>query len=302
MKTIIEYFTYSLFKLLVGIFKLLPLKAIYRIVPLLSFLMRKIFKYRIKTVRQNLTSVKFSLDQNTLHIEKKFYGQLTTHLLEAIKGFSMPIYELQQRYVLTNPEILNEYFEQKKSVLLIGSHMFNWEWGILALGGQISHQICGIYQYISNRFIHQYLMKLRSRGGMHLISYNQAIRQIVQKQGVNAFMILADQAVPEPSKGIWTKFLGKATPFVYSLEALRAKTSMPMFYFEIISLQSGRYRVTLHPLSLQPQDEKPGDITKRYAAMLENSLNQYPHAWLWSHKRWKKVHSHSIPIELQEIE
>jgi len=40
-------------------------------------------------------------------------------------------------------------------------------------------------------------------------------------------------------------------------------------------------------ISDQSSSTKPGEITTRYAQLLETVLRKKPENWLWSHKRWK---------------
>lgn len=289
MPFVAPFIIYLFFRAMVGAIRLLPFNTLPYASAALAFILQKGFRYRVNTVRKNLKSCPSLQSYDLKIIEKDFYNQLASHLFEAIKGFSADPNQLDERYSIANPEILLPFFENKKSILLVGSHFLNWEWGIQVFNRQIPHQVCGIYQRIQNPYIHAYLMRKRGRTGMHLIGYDGAIQTISHLIEPSAVMILADQSPSNVDKAIWTSFLGRQTPFVHGLEALAHKCGYPMFYCDVIKIRPGFYKVHLSPLSLTPNQENPGDITRRYAAKLETTILENPAGWLWSHKRWKRV-------------
>jgi hypothetical protein len=52
-------------------------------------------------------------------------------------------------------------------------------------------------------------------------------------------------------------------------------------------LKRGYYSASFSPISLQPKDTEKGEITEKYARMLEKDILENPAYWLWTHKRWK---------------
>jgi KDO2-lipid IV(A) lauroyltransferase len=289
MRLFFQYTSYLFFLLWVGFLWLLPWKILYLLSDTIALLLQKGIKYRSSVIKENLEKCQLGENLQLDSIESAFYKTLVKNLLETIKGYTTRPDLLKKRYQVSNPEILDPYFEKNQSVLLVSSHYNNWEWGIQTFNASFKHQIYGIYQYVSNPFIHQFLMKTRTRGGMKLIAYDQAIKQITQLPAPGAVMILADQSPSNIDKSVWSLFLGRKTPFVHSLEALRVKAPYPMFYYEVKYIVDGQYEVEILPLSLNPSAETPGNITRKYAAMLEQTIRKAPAYWLWSHKRWKRV-------------
>lgn len=275
---------------MVGFIAFIPFEWLYVFSKFCAFVLHKIIRYRLNTVKNNLLSVQHDLALNDLNkTVTKFYIFLTFNLLESIKGFTASLDKLKSRYRITNPELVEDYFSRQKSVLFIGSHYNNWEWGIQIFNLVFPHQVCGIYQQVSNPLIHNYLMKIRTRGGMKLISYQNAINQILAMKGLNLIMILADQSPSNVEKAIWVDFLGRNTPFVHGLEAMGKKTDWPMIYYEVILKKFGYYEITLYSLTSNPEHEELNEITRKYAELLEQTIQKDPSFWLWSHKRWKRV-------------
>ncbi len=275
---------------MVGLIAIIPYQWLYAFSKFYAFILHRIIRYRLSTIKQNLHSVQHKLNCQDLNKTiENFYIILTFNLLESIKGFTTSLDLLKSRYRITNPELIEQYYSQQKSILFIGSHYNNWEWGIQVFNLIFPHQVCGIYQQVSNPLIHQYLMKIRTRGGMKLISYSNAVKQILSMKGLNLIMILADQSPANVEKAIWIDFLGRKTPFVHGLEAMGKKTNWPMIYYEVILQNPGYYEITLHSLTSNPEGEAPNEITNKYAALLEKTIQNEPSYWLWSHKRWKRV-------------
>jgi Kdo2-lipid IVA lauroyltransferase/acyltransferase len=256
----------------------------------IAYLLRNVLKYRLTVVRINVNAALTGLDKAAkAQIENKFYKTLSDNFIESIKGFSCSLEFLKKRYKVLNPEILKEEYNNGKSVLLAGSHYNNWEWGIQVFDSWFDHKICGIYQVVSNPWIHKYLMHKRSRYGMVLVSARNAIKNIQMLEGLHATMILNDQSPSNMERAIWYNFLGIDTPFVHGLEAIATKTNWPVYYYEVIRKKRGYYEIELSIISAEPAKAGFNEITATYASKLERTILKAPENWLWSHKRWKRI-------------
>ena len=51
----------------------------------------------------------------------------------------------------------------------------------------------------------------------------------------------------------------------------------------------GKYIASFHLISDKPAAEPEYALTKRALAMLEESIREAPHLYLWSHNRWKRT-------------
>ncbi|MBQ2874111.1 MAG: hypothetical protein IJE85_02320, partial [Bacteroidales bacterium] len=49
----------------------------------------------------------------------------------------------------------------------------------------------------------------------------------------------------------------------------------------------GRYEMTLIPICRNASEFTPEEIMRKYYDLLEEEINETPHNWLWTHKRWK---------------
>lgn len=286
----VECLIYFAFRLLVGFFALIPFRIMYVISDGLRFLLQYVLRYRLKVITENLKRVFPDItSQQISQLRSEFYKALTDWFLEGLKGFTMSERCLRKRYEMRTCDDMEALYRKGQSVLFAGSHYNNWEWGVLIFNQLVSHQICGIYQVVSNTFIHDYLMKRRARFGMKLISARGAVHTITGMQGVNAVMTLSDQSPVNMDYAIWLDFLGTKTPFLHGLEAMAKKTGYPVIYYEVIQPQRGFYQINARMLVANPQETATGEITKLYAEALESTIQTNPARWLWSHRRWKRA-------------
>ncbi len=63
-----------------------------------------------------------------LEIEKKYYRHLCDLFVEMYRMWHMSAREIRERCVFTNPEVIQRYFEQGRSVVVVLGHYGNWEW------------------------------------------------------------------------------------------------------------------------------------------------------------------------------
>ena len=82
-------------------------------------------------------------------------------------------------------------------------------------------------------------------------------------------------------------FLHQETGFLDGSEVLGRKFGYPVFYLYITREERGYYHVAMKTLCATPQESKEGEITERYAHILEQNIQEQPALWLWTHNRFK---------------
>ena len=230
--------------------------------------------------------------QEITQISKKFYLNISDILLESLKGLTIPEEEMLKRFKITNPEVLNKYFEHKQSVICLASHYANWEWGIQAVNAQIQHQAISIYKPLSNVTLEKYMLKQRSRMGMKLYGIDDTREAFGQAQVEPVAIILAaDQSPSDTSKSIIADFFGQRIGFLHGPEAYAFKTKTPVVFFDVQRTKRGYYTLEIQELFTGKEDLRKGELTQKYADKIQDVLTQKPEDWLWSHKRWKHDYS-----------
>ena len=288
-------------KLLIYLFlypiSLLPMTLLYGIGKIIRFFIYTLFRYRTKVTRLNLKkSFPDASDNELKKIEKQYYTHLCNLFVEGIKLLSISRKKILQRYVCLNPEIVNKYYDQGKSVILMSSHYNNWEWMVLSLAMQFKHHGVGVGKENSNKSFEKTINIFRTRYGTEVIfakTIREAFKQYNEQQKLTAFMMLSDQTPGSTKNPFIIEFLHQPTDMIYGGEYFALKYNYPVFYYCVKQKKKGYYEFELELITDNPSTTEYGFITKKYAQYLERDINHAPTFWLWSHRRWK--HNVELP-------
>lgn len=257
----------------------------------MRLIMRYIIRYRVKVMRSNLVRVFPDKDKREINIIlNQSYKILIDNIIEGIKIFSMRKSQIVRRHKLLNPELLDRYFKENRSVIGVTAHYNNWEWGSLSASLQTPYNVAALYKPLSNKIIDNVLRSNRSRCGTELISiYNTSKVFEECKDKPYVYLMAADQSPSsrELPKAYWKNFLGVNTAFLHGLEKHAKNYNYVVVYIDIQKVKRGFYELTLSVLDDNPNLLKDGELTEKYVRKLESVINNNPANWLWSHKRWK---------------
>ena len=279
---------YFLFIGIVTFFRIIPFRVLYIISDGVYFLLYKIVGYRKSVVRKNL---EYCFPEKSIRekreIERKFYKNLTDLILESLKGYTASKKVMISKFKMTNPELLDKYFLQGKSVIMTVGHIGNWELASATVAEHFKHYPVVLYKPLSNKYIDTYIYRQRKRFGLKLLAiFNTAAYFSKKREQPKAFYMVADQYSPSRKRKN-AVFFGKKTVFLHGPETYSRKYNMPVIYIEVKKVKRGHYLATLSVLEDEPTKLKEGELTQKYALKLEKSIKKYPDTWMWSHKRWK---------------
>ena len=271
------------------LFRWIPFFGLYLLSDLLCFFLRRVIKYRRRVIYDNLKGSFPELNSAELEsISKKTYENLCDITLESIKGLSMLPESLKMRYRITNPEILDPYFREGKSIILAGAHYGNWEWGVRSWSLWFKHKVLGIYKPLANKTVESFMNARREDLGMQLVGPKQT-RAALQEAERNPciFVLFGDQNPHNLNTCHWVPFLNRDTAWLQGVAEISHQQDFPVYYLKTVRLKRGFYESTLVPLVLNPSEVDPQKISEIYAAHVEENIREKPEDWLWSHKRWK---------------
>jgi KDO2-lipid IV(A) lauroyltransferase len=269
----------------------LPLGVLYVLSDLLFVLAYHVFRYRRNLVRRNLVA---SFPSTTLReikaIEKKFYRNLCDFSVESLKLLTMTPEQLTSRVVFRNADELQQYKEQGTSVLLLASHLFNWEWLLAAGCLELPMAVDFVYQPQRSSLANSLSLAMRTRFGGRPVARETVGRDSVRRREiVHATATVADQFPGHFNhRRYWTNFLGQRTAFFHGIAQLAVLMRSPVYYSEIHRTRRGRFEVVLRKVSGIPATEEEAlGIIDAYARLSEDLIRRQPENWLWSHNRWK---------------
>ena len=277
---------------------LLPLEKLYYLSNFIFFLIYYLFGYRKKVVLDNLRRSFPEKDENEIHqLAKKFYVHLADLVVESIKLFSISKEEIISRYKFINPELLDRYYDQKKSLIIAGSHYNNWEMAAVGLNTQMKHQAAGIYTPMTNPYFERIFRKSRGKYGIVLVRKNE-VKEFFNtyRDQLTATVFAVDQSPSLHTKRVyWTNFLNQDTPVMFGTEKYAKSLNFPVLFVSVTKVRRGFYEVFFEVLVEDPKSCKHGEITELHTRYLEKIINKNPEYWLWTHKRWKRKRSDFQP-------
>jgi KDO2-lipid IV(A) lauroyltransferase len=283
-------------KMLVRAVGWMPFRAIWLLSDALALLLGSVVRYRRRVVMGNLRrSFPGASPNEVRQLAKQFYRHFADILLESIKGLHLPKAELLHRFRYRNPEVFQPFFEKKQSVILLASHIANWEWGVLSIPLTVRHTVVGVYKPLNNPHLDAHLCSLRKKWGLRLTDMARAGRAVAEHRGQPCiFVLIADQGPSDMRNAHWADLLHQPTPFLHGPDKLARQTGYPVFYSDIERVRRGFYEVTFSPICeadapLASLPLREGELTQRFAKRLEASIRRSPADWLWSHRRWKRA-------------
>ena len=269
---------------------LLPHFVLYKISDLLCVVMKDILKYRKDII---LGNIKRSFPEKTVNQQLEIYANFYRHfcdlLIENLKGFTITKTQIKSRLNMSNPELVNDYFEKGKSIILIGGHYNNWE--ITAQGCPIylKHELYAIYKPLKNDFYNNKMRSTREKFGLYLTPMKLTKKYFeLETNNPKAIIFGSDQSPSNVKNAYWTTFLNQDTGFLFGAEKYAKDYNYPVIYVHIEKVKRGFYRVNFELICESPRSLKHGEIMELFSEKLEKNIVDIPHNWLWSHHRWKK--------------
>jgi KDO2-lipid IV(A) lauroyltransferase len=274
------------------VISILPFRILYLLSDFVCFWVYKVFGYRKSTVRKNLALALPHLNsQERLVVEQKFYIHMCDMFMEMIKTMNISDTEINRRFVITNIELIKEYEQKGKSVILMCAHYASWEW-LINIAKKINFSSIGIYKKINNKYFDKLIRDIRSRLKAELVETKKTVElmEYNEKMGIKAFYGFASDQSPQLSRAkYWDTFMGHEVPVYTGAEMLAKKLDMNIVFIRVKKLKRGFYEATLVPLVENPRDYPDYEISSIFLREVEKLILEAPEYYFWTHKRWKHI-------------
>lgn len=268
----------------------LPLSILYLLSGFVAFLAFHVIRYRYKVIYTNLRlSFPEKSEQEIRTLVRRFYRNLTDWMVETLKASVMSAAELQRRVTFRNPEVMDSLLAEGRSVVVMATHQFNWEWMLLAGGLRFGVPIDAVYMPLSNKKMEHFMQQQRSRFGGVPIPKDQALPAVLKRIKEQRIIGLVADQVPaqDNQQKYWTTFLHQDTAFFMGAESLPKMARLPVVFMGIRKLRRGYYEVSLEEIGRPPYDYQQLQLLPGYVRKAEELISENPDGWLWSHRRWK---------------
>ncbi len=174
----------------------LPLWALYGITDGVRLLIYYLIGYRKSVVIQNIKNAfPDKSEEEIKKITKEFYQRFCEYMAETIKAITISEKEMLKRVKFLNVPLVQSYADKNQSIILAGSHQFNWEWALLTGCLVLPFPVDAVYKKLSNRKFDQLMLDTRGKFGGQPIESKSLIRSLIKsKLRTKAVAIIADQS------------------------------------------------------------------------------------------------------------
>ena len=267
----------------------LPFALLYPLAGALAWLATHLVRYREQVVLDNLSRAFPEFDERRLRqVIAEYYLAFAQMLVEIVKGVRLSPQEIRRRVRTVNLGAAQTLLADGQSVLLVAAHQCNWEWMLLALTLDLGYPLDAAYKPLTDGWAEREMKKMRTRFGSRLVPAKELLADIIKRRGVvRAVAMVADQEPTTAEHKHWTRFLNRDTAFYMGPEEIARVTRFPVFFIGLRRLARGHYQIELTPLAHKDERLAPGELTERYARLVEAQIRAQPPYWPWSHKRWK---------------
>ena len=247
-------------------------------------------RYRREVVRQNLLRSFPDKDAKAIRaIERRFYRNLCDLFVEAPKMMRMGPKGYKKRIAFTNPELVQQLYEQKKNIFYAIPHSGNWEWFGKLIPELTHHNGLAVYKKVKNGVFEDLMLYMRTKNcDLEMVESNSVLRRLVQLRNMqNAVLMMADQTSHGLESDYWTEFLHQDTCWFTGIERIAKKLDYAVVFVDMRRQGRGRYEVSFELVADDPKNAADGEIMEKYVRCVERFIEGNPDNWLWSHRRWK---------------
>ncbi|MEI6350811.1 MAG: glycosyltransferase family 9 protein [Verrucomicrobiota bacterium] len=284
---VMDWIVYILYRTLARCIILLPVGASFRIGTCLGWLAYwALWPYRRLAI-ENLT-IAFGAEKSRREIRgiaRRHFSRLGANLFTSIKLASVPPEEISKRVTFEGREFVDEAVAEGRGVVLIISHLGNWE-ALAQTCPLIFHGASGtIYQRLGNRYIDAEIRASRARLGIvpfeRKSGFLGAIAFLRQAGGVG---VLVDQHAGD--SGTWCPFFGRLASTSPLAATLALRTDARMLAAAVYTDKPGHWRMVIEKPDFPPT--RDGEVlTAEINLVLERQIRRAPEDWFWVHNRWK---------------
>ncbi len=294
----IEHGFYLLGRLVYGS---LPKGLLRRLGPILGRLGFRLNRRHRRVTLENLEAAYPDLDETErLALGRRTFENFGMLLTDFLCSAKLDRDEYSERFEVEGWHHLEAAESHQKGVLLLTGHLGNWEAlaQYLALNNR---EVSFVARPLDNPHMERDFRNLRERFGNTSIPKRKAARgaiKVLRAQG--RVGILMDQRV-HPNEGKAHPFFGRPA-FTTSMPArLSLRTGAPAVLIFGIPIDNWRRcRIVIHPPILpEPGTERSeaavDELTARYLGIIEETIREQPHLWLWMHRKWRQFDGYPFP-------
>ena len=275
-------------------FAYLPTDILYKLSYPIAFVLRNIIGYRKEVVLKNIrNSFPEKSEQEVQEIARESYRHLADRVVENLKCMTITMDEVEERVVITNPELLHEVYNRGQHLVMMVGHIATWEFGGYRAVTASAHDNFAIVAPVNNKRFNKLIQRTRGKMGMNLIMMNESKAFFALPLAKpTAGIFISDQSPSNMKTCYWTTFLNQDSAFFTGDERYVRMHNAAVIYPKITERKHGYFNAEIIKITDDPNSLPEFGVTEKFVRILEQQIRENPSDWLWSHKRWK----HTRPV------
>ena len=286
-----DYFFYLLFRAFTALILSLPLIVVYRLGQTLGFIGWLLAVPYRRLVRENL-AIAYGVSKTPGEIAvlaRQHFQTLGANLLSSIKTVRSDPAGIREICPVEGIEHAIAALDQGKGIVMVLSHMGNWELYAPLCQVLPQYKWSCIYQPLGNKYIEAYVQKARSRATLMFNRKNGFNGPTAFLREGGAVGVLTDQHAGD--RGTWTPLFGRLASTSTLAGILTRRTEAVLVPMAVVTTGPARWKLVIFPpVPRVAADGTPLEaeaITARLNLTLERQVDTSPADWFWVHNRWK---------------
>lgn len=243
-----------------------------------------------RLAKQNLSRA-FSKSHSRAEISRmtrRHFSRLGANICCAFRVAAMNEEEVRRCADIENLEAVTEALHRGKGVVLMISHIGNWELFAQANFHARPYPTGTVYQSMRNKYVDDLINRDRRRSGVATFDRKRGLGKaltLLREGGLVA--VLVDQHAG--TSGIWTPLfdtLCSTSPLAASMAIGTGATIVPM---AVHTTGFAKWKIIAKP-AIHPDSDDVAALTAKVNRALEEQIRDSPEDWFWVHNRWKVPH------------
>lgn len=221
---------------------------------------------------------------------KKSYENLGITFIELLHLEKLTEKEAKEYCNFENIEIIQEYLQKGRGLVMLSAHFGNWEYMAYSAGLFTKTPLNLVVKPQKNKLVDKKLNAFRSKTYNNMINMYEAARQIyINLKNGNIVAMMVDQSATK-DKDTFIDFFGRPASVYLAPAKLALKNKTPILFGLADRKSDGTYSILIEEIKsddLENNESGILELTRRHVKYLEEKVQKKPELWAWQHNRWK---------------
>lgn len=185
-------------------------------------------------------------------------------------------------------EHLDRAFADGKGVILVGTHLGNWELAGLSLAAR-NYPVHAVAEGFSNPYLDRFVRSSREARGLQIIPLESAGMRIYRALRQNhAVGLVVDRPLSD-GKGVRITFFGEEVVWPAGPATLAVRTEARLITGYLVRSENGAFTGEMIPVAYQPSGDEEEDVrrlTQEIARIQEGLIRRFPDQWYMFRRMW----------------